>query len=205
MKDLEFNNDNDKISSAAINDSDVIDDKNNFVADDKIIEVKENVEKDAKTIPVVNGKIVEEKLNTVSAAVNESVVIGEKNDFVADEKIIEVKENVGKDANDIVKEIVIRDKIVEEVIFEEKGNESVVISEKINLVANETIIEVKESIEKDANHIVKETVVRDKIVEELIFEVNGNESAVIGEKINIVANEKIIEVKKMLKRMQMIS
>ena len=40
MKDLEFNNDNDKISSAAINDSDVIDDKNNFVADDKILKWK---------------------------------------------------------------------------------------------------------------------------------------------------------------------
>ena len=76
----------------------------------------------------MNEKIVEEKLNTISAAVNESVVIGEKNDFVADEKIIEVKENVEKDANDNVKEI------VEEVIFEEKGNESVVIGEKNYLV-----------------------------------------------------------------------
>ena len=66
-------------------------------------------------------------------------------------------------------------------MFEEKGNESVVISEKINLVANEKIIEVKESIEKDANHIVKEIVVRDKIVEEVIFEEKGNESVVIGE------------------------
>ena len=38
-----------------------------------------------------------------------------------------------------------------------------------------------------------------------MFEENGNESAVIGEKINIVANENIIKVKQMLKRMQMIS
>ena len=104
-----------------------------------------------------------------------------------------------------MKEIVVRDIIVVEDCFEEKGNESVVISEEKNLVAIKKIIEVKESIEKDANHIVKETVVKDKIVEELIFEENGNESAVIGEKINIVANEKMIEVKKMLKRMQMIS
>ena len=43
------------------------------------------------------------------------------------------------------------------------------------------------------------------MLENNFFEENGNESAVIGEKINIVANEKIIEVKKMLKRMQMIS
>ena len=74
------------------------------------------------------------------------------------------------------------------VIFEEKGNTSIVISENINLVANERIIEVKERIEKDANRIVKESVVRDKIVEELIFEEKGNESVVIGEKINSVAN-----------------
>ena len=49
-------------------------------------------------------------------------------------------------------------------IFEEKGNESVVISEKINLVANETIIEVKESIEKDANYIVKELLLEIKLL-----------------------------------------
>ena len=63
-----------------------------------------------------------------------------------------------------MKEIVVRDKIVEEVIFEEKGNESVVISEKLNLVANEKNIEVKESIVKDANDIMKNIVVRDKII-----------------------------------------
>ena len=34
------------------------------------------------------------------------------------------------------------------------------------------------------------------MLENNFFEENGNESAVIGEKINIVANEKIIEVKK---------
>ena len=78
----------------------------------------------------MNEKIVEEKLNTISAALNESVVIGEKNNFVADEKIIEVKENVEKNANDIVKQIIVRDKNIEEVIFEEKGNDSDVIGEK---------------------------------------------------------------------------
>ena len=87
------------------------------MAEDKSIEVKEIVKKDANNTPVVNEKIVEEKFKTISAAVNESVVIGEKNDFV-DEKIVEVKENIEKDANHIVKEIVVRDKIVEEVIFE---------------------------------------------------------------------------------------
>ena len=78
--------------SASINDQDIIDDKNNFVADDYSIEVKEIVKKDANNTPVVNEKIVEENLKTISAAVNESVVIGEKIDFV-DEKIVEVKEN----------------------------------------------------------------------------------------------------------------
>ena len=111
-------------------------------------------------------KILGEKWNTISAAVNESVVIGEKNNFVADEKIIEVKENVEKDANDIVKEIVVKNKIVEEVSFEEKGNESDVIDKKINLVANEKNIEVKENVEKDANDIVKE-------IEEVIVEEKG--------------------------------
>ena len=38
--------------SASINDSDIIDDKNNFVADNESIEVKENVEKDANTLPL---------------------------------------------------------------------------------------------------------------------------------------------------------
>ena len=52
---------------------------------------------------------------------------------------------------------------------------------------------------------MKEIVVRDKIVEEVIFEEKGNESVIISEKIDFVANEKNIEVKKMLKRMQMIS
>ena len=40
--------------------------------------MKEIVKKDANNTPVVNEKIVEEKLKTISAAVNESVVIGEK-------------------------------------------------------------------------------------------------------------------------------
>ena len=76
--------------SASVNDSDKIDDKNNFVADDKSIEVKEIFKKDAKNIPVVNEKIVEEKLKTISAAVNKSFVICENIDFV-DAKIVEVK------------------------------------------------------------------------------------------------------------------
>ena len=196
MKDLEFNNDNDKISSAAINDSDVIDDKNNFVADDKIIEVKENVEKDANDTPVVNEKIVEEKLNTISVAVNDSDVIDDKNNFVADEKIIEVKENVKKDEKNIP---VVNDKIVEEKLntISAAVNESVVIGEKNDFVADEKIIEVKENVEKDANDNVKEIVVRDKIVEEVIFEEKGNESVVIGEKNYLV--------KKLLKRMHIIS
>ena len=75
---------------------------------------------DANDAPVMKDKKVEERLNSISAAVNDSDVIGEKNNFVADEKIIEVKENFEKDANDIVKEIVVRDKIIEEIIFEEK-------------------------------------------------------------------------------------
>ena len=118
MKDLEFNNDNDKNSStvvfdidapvvkekkleeilntisATVTDSDLIDEKNNFLADEKIIEVKENVEMDANDAHVFNEKLVEEKLNTISAAVNDSDVIGDKNNFVADDKIIEVKETV---------------------------------------------------------------------------------------------------------------
>ena len=65
-----------------------------------------------------------------------------------------------------MKKIVVRDKIIEEVIFEEKGNDSDVIGEKINLVANEKIIEVKENVEKDANDIVKE-------IEEVIDEEKG--------------------------------
>ena len=43
-----------------------------FLADDKIVEVKENVEKYTNDIPVENEKIVEEKLNTISASVNDS-------------------------------------------------------------------------------------------------------------------------------------
>ena len=39
---------------------------------------------------------------------------------------------------------------------------------------------------------MKEIVIRDKIVEEVIFEEKGNESVIISEKIDLVANEKTI-------------
>ena len=41
--------------------------------------MKEIIKKYEKNTPVVNGKIVEEKLKNISAAVNESVVVGKKN------------------------------------------------------------------------------------------------------------------------------
>ena len=50
--------------------------------------MKENVEMDANDAPVMKDKKVEERLNSISAAVNDSDVIGEKNNFVADEKLL---------------------------------------------------------------------------------------------------------------------
>ena len=73
MKELEFNNDNDKNSSTIVLDIDA---------------------------PVVKEKKVEEKLNTISAAVTDSDLIDEKNNFLMDDKIFEVRENVEKFAND---------------------------------------------------------------------------------------------------------
>ena len=64
MKELKFNNDNDKNSSTIVLDIDA---------------------------PVVKEKKVEEKLNTISAAVTDSDLIDEKNDFLVDDKIVEVK------------------------------------------------------------------------------------------------------------------
>ena len=58
MKELEFNNDNDKNSSTVVLDIDA---------------------------PVVKEKKVEEKLNTISAAVTDSDLIDEKNNFLADD------------------------------------------------------------------------------------------------------------------------
>ena len=62
--------------SASINISDKIVDKNNFVADDKSIEVEEIVKMDSPVVndtPVKIKKIIGEKLNTtISASVNDS-------------------------------------------------------------------------------------------------------------------------------------
>ena len=67
---------------------------NNFLVDDKIVGVKNNVEKYANDTPVENEKIVEEKINTSSASINDSDIIDDKNNFVADDKSIKVKESV---------------------------------------------------------------------------------------------------------------
>ena len=131
----------------------------------KSIEVKEIVKKDAQNTPVVNDtpveneKIVEEKLNTISASVNDSDKIDDENNFVADDKSIEV-------------------------------------NNKNNFVANDKSIEVKEIIKKDAKNT---PVVNDIPVE--------NEK-IVEEKLNTISasvNDSDKEVKKMMKRMKMIS